>query len=89
MTFVMTVPFLLVLIGQRSTWLIFRILGVVTLAVILIAMYYTNSRGAIVGLGATHGRVFLHEVHKPLRGLGAAAVLSAWSPLPRLRGEAR
>ena len=53
MTFVMTVPFLLVTIGQRSTWLIFRILGVVTLAVILTAMYYTNSRGAIVGLGAT------------------------------------
>lgn len=53
MTFVMVVSFLLLIIGYRTTWAIFRITAVAALAVVLIATYYTNSRGAIIGLGAT------------------------------------
>ncbi len=53
LTFVMAVPFVLLIIGLRSSGLLFRILGAVVLVLILLATYYTNSRGAIVGLGAT------------------------------------
>jgi putative inorganic carbon (hco3(-)) transporter len=52
MTFVMAIPFVMLVIGLRSTGLIFRIVGVVMLGTILLALYYTNSRGALVGLGA-------------------------------------
>ncbi len=53
MTFVMVIPLLMLVIGRSSTWFIFRALSVVGLVLILLALYYTNSRGALVGLGAT------------------------------------
>jgi putative inorganic carbon (hco3(-)) transporter len=52
MTFVMSVPLLLLIIFRPATWLILRVLGLAGLALVLVALYYTNSRGAIVGLGA-------------------------------------
>ena len=53
MTFVMSLPFILTIIGARNTWLLVRILFVGALVAVLLAIYYTNSRGAILGLGAT------------------------------------
>lgn len=53
MTFVMTVPLLTMMIARKATWLLVRMLAFVCLAIVLVALYYTNSRGAIVGLGAT------------------------------------
>ena len=53
MTFVMTVPLLLMIITRSRTFLFVRILAVAGLALVLVALYYTNSRGAILGLGAT------------------------------------
>ena len=52
MTFVMVIPLLVVVIGKSSTWLSFRILSIAAFVVILLALYYTNSRGAIVGIAA-------------------------------------
>jgi O-antigen ligase len=52
MTFVMVVPLLMLVIGRSSTWFILRALSVVGLAIVLLGLYYTNSRGALVGLGA-------------------------------------
>jgi putative inorganic carbon (HCO3(-)) transporter len=74
MSFIMAVPYVLLFIGLRSTWLLFRILGVVVLGVILLAVYYTNSRGAIVGLGATMVVYSFLKFSKP-KALVAAAVL--------------
>jgi putative inorganic carbon (HCO3(-)) transporter len=74
MTFVMAVPFALLVIGLRSTWLLFRIVGVVVLGTILLAIYYTNSRGAIVGLGAAMVAYSFIKFSKP-KALVAAAVL--------------
>ena len=53
MTFVMSVPLLLMMIARKAAWLGVRILAVACLALVLVALYYTNSCGAIVGLGAT------------------------------------
>ena len=77
MTFVMTVPFVSARsIGLRGTWLIFRILGIIVLGVLLVAMYYTNSRGAIVGLDATMVAYSFIKFSKP-KAMVASAVLIA------------
>ena len=52
MTFVMAVPLLWLVMVRQSTWVIFRLLALTGLAVVLVALYYTNSRGAVIGLGA-------------------------------------
>jgi O-antigen ligase len=52
MSFVMVVPFVMMLIGRRETGLMLRALFFVALAIILVALYYTNSRGAVIGLAA-------------------------------------
>jgi O-antigen ligase len=52
MTFVTVIPLLMMVIGRPSTWLIFRALSVAGLAVVLLALYYTNSRGAVIGIAA-------------------------------------
>ena len=74
MTFVMAIPFVLLAIGLRSTWLLFRVVGLVLLAVILLALYYTNSRGAIVGLGGAIVAYSFTKFSKP-KAMVAAAVL--------------
>jgi O-antigen ligase len=74
MTFVMVVPFLLLIIGLRTTWLVFRVLAVAALALILLATYYTNSRGAVVGLGATMV-CYSFLKFRPVRAWMAAALL--------------
>jgi len=76
MTFVMTVPFVLLAIGLRSTWLLFRLLFIIVLGVILVALYYTNSRGAIVGLAAAMVAYSFIKFSKP-KALVSAAVLVA------------
>jgi putative inorganic carbon (hco3(-)) transporter len=52
MTFVMSVPLFLFVIGRAGTGLITRGLSLVGLGAVLLALYYTNSRGALVGLAA-------------------------------------
>jgi O-antigen ligase len=52
MTFVMAVPFVMMLIGRRDTGIALRLLFVLVLGILLVALYYTNSRGAVVGLSA-------------------------------------
>ena len=74
MTFVMTVPFVLLAIGLRSTWLLFRMVFIIVLGVILVALYYTNSRGAIVGLAASMVAYSFMKFSKA-KALVAAAVL--------------
>jgi O-antigen ligase len=76
MTFVMAVPFVLLAIGLRSTWLIFRMVTVIFLGAILTALYYTNSRGAIVGLDATMVAYSFIKFSKP-KALAASMVLVA------------
>lgn len=51
MTFVMVVPLLLVMMGRSAAGVLSRIAAAVGLGLVLLALYYTNSRGAIVGLG--------------------------------------
>jgi len=52
MTFVMSVPLLLLMIFRPSASFLLRLLGLAGLALVMVAMYYTNSRGAIVGMAA-------------------------------------
>lgn len=52
MTLVLALPFVFTMIGSRTTWLGLRILAVPALVVIFMAIYYTNSRGTLVGVVA-------------------------------------
>ena len=52
MTFVMSVPLFLVVIGRAGTGLVTRGLALAGLCAVMLALYYTNSRGAIVALAA-------------------------------------
>jgi putative inorganic carbon (hco3(-)) transporter len=52
MTFVMVVPLVLLVIFRKASGILLRALGITMLGAILWAMFYTNSRGAIVGIGA-------------------------------------
>jgi putative inorganic carbon (HCO3(-)) transporter len=52
MSFVMSVPLFLFAIGRAETGLVTRALSLAGLCAVLLALYYTNSRGAIVGLAA-------------------------------------
>jgi putative inorganic carbon (hco3(-)) transporter len=74
MTFVMAIPLLLLAITRPRTWLVMRLLGIVGLALVLLAAYYTNSRGAIIGLGAAMV-CFSFLRYKPVAATLAAAVL--------------
>jgi putative inorganic carbon (HCO3(-)) transporter len=83
MTFVMVVPLLMLVIGRSSTGLILRALSVVGLAVVLLALYYTNSRGAVVGLGATlvcFSFLKFRSVAGPLVAAVLLAVLAVAAP---------
>src|SRR5688572_9116795 len=87
MTFVITVPFVLLVIGLKSTWLIFRILGIVALGVILLAMYYTNSRGAIIGLGAAMVAYSFIKFSKAKASIAAALLVGVISVAAPSRGS--
>lgn len=50
MTFVMSVPLLVLVMLRPGTGIIMRILSFVALITVCVAIYYTNSRGALVGL---------------------------------------
>jgi putative inorganic carbon (hco3(-)) transporter len=52
LAFVVVTPFLVGPLVRRSTRLPARILAAVVLVPLLVALYYTNSRGGILGLGA-------------------------------------
>jgi putative inorganic carbon (HCO3(-)) transporter len=52
MTFVMAIPLILGVVLNRNASIIARVCCFVTLPPILLAIYYTNSRGALVGLTA-------------------------------------
>jgi|KBSSwiStaDraftv2_1062776.scaffolds.fasta_scaffold65157_3 Lipid A core - O-antigen ligase and related enzymes len=52
MTFVMAVPLVLAVALNRAGRFVNRVLFLLALAAILVALYYTNSRGAVVGLAA-------------------------------------
>jgi len=52
MTFVMSIPFLVLLLAGAGKALLTRVIALIAIGLILLATYYTNSRGAIVGLSA-------------------------------------
>ena len=87
MSFVMALPFVLLVIGVKGTPLVFRILAVVILPVILLATYYTNSRGAIVGLGAAMVCYSFLRFKKPSAVLVAAVLLAIISVAAPSRGS--
>ncbi len=76
MTLVMTVPFLLWFIVDRGCRLWQRGLAIVLLAPILVAIVYTNSRGAVLGLGAAVC-VFAMRQFKLIPALTFAAAAAA------------
>jgi putative inorganic carbon (hco3(-)) transporter len=83
MTFVMVVPLLMMVIGRSSSGFILRALSVVGLAIVLLALYYTNSRGALVGLGATlvcFSFLKFRSVAGPLVAAVLLAVLAVAAP---------
>ena len=87
MTFVMTVPFVLLTIGLRDTWLLFRILGIIVLGVLLVAMYYTNSRGAILGLDATMVAYSFIKFSKPKATVASAVLIALVTVAAPSRGN--
>ena len=87
MTFVMTVPFVLLTIGLRGTWLLFRILGIIVLGVLLVAMYYTNSRGAILGLDATMVAYSFIKFSKPKATVASAVLIALVTVAAPSRGN--
>jgi putative inorganic carbon (HCO3(-)) transporter len=52
MSFVMVVPFLTMILGNRELGMTAKSLSGVALALVLLAIFYTNSRGALLGVGA-------------------------------------
>jgi putative inorganic carbon (HCO3(-)) transporter len=52
MTFVMAVPLLVFVLSRAGNWAILRVLAFVGLVLVLAGIYYTNSRGSLVGLAA-------------------------------------
>jgi putative inorganic carbon (HCO3(-)) transporter len=87
MTFVMAVPFVLLLIALPGTWLMFRIAGIIVLGVILVAMYYTNSRGAILGLGVSMVAYSFMKFSKPKALIVAAVLLGVIAVAAPSRGS--
>ena len=76
MTFVMAVPLVLTVIGYKGGWLIARLMAVVSLVLIVLAIYYTNSRGTLVGLaGALIFYAF--QKYRTMSATFAALVLMA------------
>ena len=51
LTLVICVPFVLGLVGSRSSSLVGRFVGIAVLVPMLLAIYYTNSRGGVIALG--------------------------------------
>jgi putative inorganic carbon (HCO3(-)) transporter len=86
MTFVMTVPFVLLAIGLRSTWLIFKMVTVIFLGAILTALYYTNSRGAILGLDATMVAYSFIKFSKPKASIVSAVLIAVVAVAAPSRG---
>lgn len=80
MTLVMTVPFILSAITGRGARFFGRVFGLAALAVILLACYYTNSRGTMLGLAmvlaAFMYRRFGFFSASTLAGIGLAALVA-------------
>ena len=74
MTFVMSVPLFLFAIGRAGTGFVTRALSLAGLCAVLLALYYTNSRGAIVGLAAAMVCLSLLK-YKTVAGTIAAVAL--------------
>jgi len=83
LSFVMAVPFLLVFITGPSVNLLSRLWWLIQLALVLLAMFYTNSRGAIVGLGAAlicFTFLKFRRLPASLVGIALVAIIIAGSP---------
>jgi O-antigen ligase len=83
MTLVMTTPFLLGGLCAAGAKVRHRLLWLLILVPMLMAMYYTNSRGAVIGLGAVliafgYGR--FHSISGTLVGSAAVAALVILGP---------
>jgi putative inorganic carbon (HCO3(-)) transporter len=74
MTFVMSVPLFLFAVGRAGTGFVTRALSLAGLCAVLLALYYTNSRGAIVGLAAAMVCLALLR-YKTMAGTIAAVAL--------------
>lgn len=75
MTFAMVIPFIVFAITRKATGLLLRLLACCALVVILVALYYTNSRGAIVGLSAAFICYSLMRLNKFAAVLVAALLI--------------
>lgn len=80
MTLVMTVPFVLSTMTAPGTRVFRRIFALCGLTALLLACYYTNSRGTMLGLGVVFGaHVYRRHGFFPaslLAGVGLAAILA-------------
>jgi O-antigen ligase len=75
MTFVMSVPLFLFVIGRSGTWLVFRAVSLAGLAAVLLALYYTNSRGAVLGVAAAMVCISFLRFRTVAATIAAAALL--------------
>lgn len=87
MTFVMAIPLAFLLIGVKGASLVFRVIGLLVLPVILLAFYYTNSRGALVGLAAAMVFYVFLRFSKPTAVVLGAVLLSITAVVAPSRGS--
>ncbi|HUP39543.1 MAG TPA: O-antigen ligase family protein [Vicinamibacterales bacterium] len=83
MTFVMTIPLVLLVIGRPGSGILLRAAGFAMLLTILWAMFYTNSRGAVVGLGAaltTHAFLKYRRLNAVLMSVVLIAIVAIAAP---------
>ena len=73
MTLVMTLPFVLSAFISRPSRFFARLLALPALCVLLMACYYTNSRGTILGLGAVFA-VYAYRRFGPIKATMLATV---------------
>jgi putative inorganic carbon (hco3(-)) transporter len=83
MTLVMTVPFLLSGFTAKGRRLVSRLLTLAALVTLLLACYYTNSRGTVLGLGAVFA-VYAYRrygvITATVLAVGAVAALMVLGP---------
>ena len=75
MTFVMSIPLFLFVLGRNGSSLVFRAVSLVGLCVVLLALDYTNSRGAVVGTAAAMVCLSFMRYKTAAATIAAAALL--------------
>lgn len=75
MTFVMSVPLFFYVIGRSDTFFLNRLLCIAGLGTVLLALYYTNSRGAVLGVATTMVCISFLRYRTTAATFAAAALL--------------